>query len=230
MAIETTGTVNFRVGDETYQTWYKIVGDLSSTGNGPPLVILHGGPGMSHHYMSSHAAIHAAHGVPVVFYDQLGAGASTHLPHKPREFWTVELFMDELDNLLRALGIVGTGAEEGVKQGTFDLLGHSWGGMLAADYAATRRPPGLRRLVIANAPASDALWASSMRTHLSRFPQPFQDLIHRHEREGTTSAKEYRDALQVFYEKHTCQVVPWPEELVRSFKAMEEEPSVSEAM
>lgn len=44
------GKVDFKVGDETYQTWYKVLGSLNTPGT-TPLVILHGGPGMTHHYM-----------------------------------------------------------------------------------------------------------------------------------------------------------------------------------
>ena len=215
---ESIGTVDFNVGDETYKTWYKVVGDLKP--GVTPLVVLHGGPGMSHHYMICHTEIYTTHAIPVIFYDQIGSGASTHLPHKPKEFWTVELFMDELDNLLAELGIGSN----------FDLLGHSWGGMLAADYVSTRHPNGLRRLIIANAPPSVALWEKSVLQYLSRFPQDFQDLVRKHEREGTTSSKEYQDVLEVFHNKHTCQVIPWPEELVISFKAMEEDPTVHTMM
>jgi len=56
--------------------------------------------------------------IPVILYDQLGIGASSHYPGVPKDFWVPELFMDELDNLTRALGI----------HEDFDLLGHSWGG------------------------------------------------------------------------------------------------------
>lgn len=70
--------------------------------------------------------------------------------------------------------------------------------MLAADYVSTRHPKCIRRLIIANAPASEVLWEESMLQHLSKFPQEFQDLVRKHEREGTTSSKEYQDALQVF--------------------------------
>jgi pimeloyl-ACP methyl ester carboxylesterase len=56
-------------------------------------------------------------------YDQMGFGESTHFPDRKGDtaLWNLELFMAELDNLKQALGIQ-----------TFDLLGHSWGGMLAA--------------------------------------------------------------------------------------------------
>lgn len=58
------------------------------------------------------------HSIPIVFYDQIGNGESTHIKDKPADFWNPELFMDELDNLLKHLGIYEN----------FDLLGHSWGG------------------------------------------------------------------------------------------------------
>ncbi|KAF9225061.1 proline-specific peptidase [Gyrodon lividus] len=216
--LETTAILDFKVGDETYKTWYKVVGDLKSGTR--PLVTLHGGPGISHVYMISHTEIYANYGIPVIFYDQIGIGESTHLPDKPKEFWTVELFMDELDNLLAKLGI----------ETDFDLLGHSWGGMLAADYASTRHPKGLRRLIIANAPPSEALWEQSIQHWLGKFPQNFQDMLRKHEREGTTSSKEYQDGVQVFYNKHSCQIIPWPEEFVAAVKTMEDDPTVSTIM
>ncbi|KAF8837469.1 proline-specific peptidase [Paxillus ammoniavirescens] len=216
--LETTGTLDFKVGNETYKTWYKVIGDLNSGIR--PLVTLHGGPGVSHICMISHTSVYTTYGIPVIFYDQLGIGASTHLPEKPKEFWTVELFMDELDNVLDKLGVGGD----------FDLLGHSWGGMLAADYASTRHPKGLRRLIIANAPPSEALWDQSMHHWLSKFPQDFQDMLRKHEREGTTSSKEYQDGVQVFHDRHTCQVIPWPEELVACFKTIEDDPTVYTTM
>jgi proline-specific peptidase len=175
---------------------------------------------MSHIYMISHTEIHALYGIPVIFYDQLGIGNSTHLRHKPAEFWTPELFMDELDNLLVQLGI----------ERDFDLLGHSWGGMLAADYVSQRQPPGLHRLVISSAPPSNPLWEESMRGYLEGFPVEFKEMVLRHEREGNFESAEYKAAIQVFLNKHTCQTVPWPEELVASFDSVDEDPTVSNAM
>ncbi|KAG1871284.1 hypothetical protein DFJ58DRAFT_892631 [Suillus subalutaceus] len=82
------------VGDDTYQTWYKIVGDLASGAH--PLVVLHGGPGISHEYMTPLAEIHNKCNIPVIFYDQIGIGKSIFegVAEKPREFWTVDLFME----------------------------------------------------------------------------------------------------------------------------------------
>lgn len=54
----------------------------------------------------------------MILYDQIGGGSSSHIPDAPPEFWVPELFMDELDNLTKALGV----------QDDFDILGQSWGG------------------------------------------------------------------------------------------------------
>ena len=67
--------------------------------------------------------------IPIVLYDQIGNGASSHIKDKPDGFWTAELFMDELDNLLKHLGI----------RDNFDLLGHSWGGKSATPHISIHR-------------------------------------------------------------------------------------------
>ena len=103
-------------------------------------------------------------------------------------------------------------------------------GMLAAEYAASRTPKGLKRLIIANSPASIALCTQGMDYLLSRFPEEFVQTIRKHEAEGTTDSQEYTDASMVFYKKHTCTVDPWPEELVQSFKELEKDPTVYHTM
>ncbi|THH26839.1 hypothetical protein EUX98_g7346 [Antrodiella citrinella] len=74
---------------------------------------------------------------PVVFYDQIGNSRSTHLPDKPASFWTIDVFLDELENLLHHFEIISN----------YDLVGHSWGGMMAAELVIRRQPSGLRRIV-----------------------------------------------------------------------------------
>ncbi len=86
-----------------YKTWYRVIGDLKSVK--VPLVAVHGGPGCTHDYLESISDI-AATGRAVVFYDQIGNGRSTHLPEAGPDFWTVDLFLEELDNLLDHLAFV----------------------------------------------------------------------------------------------------------------------------
>jgi hypothetical protein len=99
-------------------------------------------------------------------------------------------------------------------------------GMLAAEYAASRTPKGLKRLIIANSPASIALCTQGIDYLLSCFPEEFVQTIRKHEAEGTTDFQEYMDASTVFYRKHVCTVDPWPEELFQSFQELQKNPRV----
>ncbi|THH21390.1 hypothetical protein EW146_g148 [Bondarzewia mesenterica] len=175
---------------------------------------------MPYPFLVPHADLSISHGIPVVFYDQIGCGRSTHLPEKSKEFWTVDFFKDELDNLLAHLGVAGE----------FDLFGHSWGGMLAAEYAATRQPRGLRRLVLADTPASMELWEAAAEKLLARFPSELRDMLKRHEREGTTDAEEYQEGVMKFYRKHVCKVDPWPQEIIEAIEESERDETVYHAM
>ncbi len=205
------GTAPFR----GWRTWYRVTGDPDSSK--APLVILHGGPGFSHDYLLRLTSLADA-GRLVIHYDQLGAGRSTHLPDKGADFWQVPLFVDELDNLLRHLGIAGR----------YHLLGQSWGGMLAAEHAVTQ-PAGLRALVIADSPASMELWVREADKLRALLPASVQETLLRHEAAGTTETADYQDAVRVFYDRHLCRVA-WPPEVEASFAAMEADPTVYHIM
>jgi L-proline amide hydrolase len=210
-----TGSAPFR----DWATWYRITGDLN--GDTVPLVVAHGGPGCTHDYLLRISALAdpALGGHPVVHYDQLGNGRSTHLPDQDPSFWTVELFLDELDNLLNHLGIADS----------YDLLGQSWGGMLAAEHAVLR-PAGLHRLVIANSPASIPLWLEAAAALRADLPRQVEATLREHEDAGTTDAPEYLQAMQVFYDRHVCRVVPNPPEVAASFAAIASDPTVYHTM
>lgn len=179
------------------ETWYKIYGDLRSSSTSRPLVVLHGGPGACHNYMLPLAAMWSKHGVSVVFYDQLGNGNSTHLREKRLDtsFWTPDLFMDELQNLLDKLGIV----EE------YDLLGQSWGGMLAAMWAL-RNPRGLKHLIISNSPVSMDLWIESCNSLRQQLPREVDNILEKHEQAQTYDNPDYKKAVTFFYRRHLCRV------------------------
>ncbi|RWM79654.1 MAG: alpha/beta fold hydrolase [Mesorhizobium sp.] len=196
-----------------YRTWYRITGNLDSPRL--PLVVAHGGPGCSHDYVDAFKDIAALDGRAVIHYDQLGNGNSTRLPEKGPDFWTVDLFLDELDTLLRSLGI----------EWRYALLGQSWGGMLGAEHAV-RRPEGLKALVIANSPANMRTWVSEANRLRRELPADVQDTLTRHETAGTITDPEYAAASRVFYDRHVCRVVPWPPDVARTFAIMDEDNTV----
>ncbi|SER47251.1 L-proline amide hydrolase [Streptomyces sp. yr375] len=206
------GTIAF--GD--FRTWYRVTGRLH-TGR-PPVVVVHGGPGSTHDYLLAVSAL-ADEGWPVVHYDQLGNGGSTHLPDRPAEFWSVQLFLDELRNLLESLRIADD----------YILFGQSWGGMLSALHASAR-PAGLRGLVIANSPASMPLWLQEMRVLRSRLPAEVQQTLIRHETARTTDTEEYFEAMKVFYERYVCRITPWPRDYLASFMEIYNDPTVYHTM
>jgi len=213
------GGVNVREGYAEfrgYMTWFRVTGDLKA--KKPPVVILHGGPGAAHDYTDAFKLL-ATGGRAVIQYDQLGCGRSTHLRHKPKDFWTVQLFLDELDNLLKTLGIAGS----------YHVVGQSWGGMLGAEHGI-RRPKGLRALVIADSPPSMELWVKEANRLRQALPPDVQATLLKHEGDGTTNSPEYKAAVEVFNYRHVCRVKPRPAEVARSFAQIDADPTVYHTM
>lgn len=116
--------------------WYEVRG----AGDGPPLVVVNGGPGVEHGYLLvSDAWDRLARGRRVVFYDQRGVGRSPRLTKG--QSCTLADQIADLDGLRAHLGLA-----------KMDVLGHSWGGYLSMAYAA-RHPEHVRRLVICDSAA-----------------------------------------------------------------------------
>ncbi|QKX55841.1 uncharacterized protein TRUGW13939_02939 [Talaromyces rugulosus] len=214
------GTVPFSISQigTTCQTYYKIVGNLSS--KSPRLVILHGGPGTGHEYLLSFSRLWLDFGIPIVFYDQIGCAASTHLPETAGDetFWQESLFLDELDNLLDFLQLRdGPG---------YHVLGHSWGARLAAAFATTH-PRGLRRLVLASGIASTATGTEGVRILCRQLPSDVQMALNEEEQKGDFDSARFRNAMDVFYRNFFCRVDPFPpKELLPAFKHMSEDKTV----
>jgi L-proline amide hydrolase len=197
-----------------YHTWYRIVGNAEEPGR-PPLLVLHGGPGASSDYLEPLEAM-AKTGRRVIFYDQLGGGNSDH-PHNP-SMWTVELFVEELGAVRKALAL-----------DRLHLLGQSWGGMLGMEYALTQ-PGGLVSLTVADSPASIPQWVSEANRLRAQLPPEVQQTLLHHEQQGTTDSEDYQNAMLVFYRRHVCRVEPWPECVTRTFDELAQYPEVYNTM
>ena len=204
------GFVSFR----GYNVWYRVVGD-GEAGGKLPLLCLHGGPGATHDYLEPLEKM-AKTGRRVIFYDQLGAGNSDH-PHDP-SMWTVGLYVQELGVVWRALGL-----------NRVHLLGQSWGGMLAMEYALTQ-PAGLASLIVADSPASMIQWVAEANRLRADLPPDAQQALLKHEAAGTTDSAEYQQAMLVFYRRHLCRLDPWPDCFNRTFEKMGQYPEVYNTM
>jgi proline-specific peptidase len=216
------GEVPFDVSglDKLCHTWYKIISDLYS--DIVPLLTLHGGPGACHEYLLPLQDLYEQHGIPIILYDQIGNGRSTHLREKmgDEDFWTEDLFRAELDNLIDHLGL---------RKRSFDLYGQSWGGMLASKYAALH-PNGLRKLVLADSPASVELMLEGVQALRAALPTDVQEVLERCEKEGNFESREYEQACEVFYKRHLCRMDPWPKEVGMALDHLKDDPTVYKTM
>lgn len=213
-------TVSFDLDGETAKTWCRVTGELPPRDTNPlaPLVVLHGGPGGTHDYLLPVSDL-AREGRAVVHYDQLGNGRSTHFPERGADFWTVELFVRELVNLVGSLGI-------GERH---HVLGHSWGGCLAQEYALTQ-PAGLRSLVLADTAASWPDQVVELKRLRAELPLEVEATLRRHEETGTTDHPEYVEARKVFIQRHGCRLASLPPEMVETYAWTERNPTVNHTM
>lgn len=121
-----------------FNVWTKRIG------NNPRLrvLLLHGGPGMTHEYLEPCDSYLPRAGIEYYYYDQLGSGFSD----KPDDesLWELDRFVDELEQVRLALGLDSS---------SFVLYGQSWGGILAMEYALGHQQH-LKGLVISNMMAS----------------------------------------------------------------------------
>jgi proline-specific peptidase len=197
------GFVSFR----GYNVWYRTVGGREDSGKSP-LLCLHGGPGATHDYFVPLEAM-VATGRRVVLYDQLGWGNSDHVHDPP--MWTVDLFLEELGAIRHALELERV-----------HILGHSWGGMLAMEYALTQ-PEGVTSLILADTTASTPQWIAETSRLVSELPPEVQQAIRTHEAQGTTDSPKYEEACRVFSRRHAGgHIDPKPEWVEKAFEKLED--------
>jgi L-proline amide hydrolase len=203
-----------RIPFRGHRIWVREVGSQTNPAR-LPLLCLHGGPGVPHDYLEPLEAI-AASGRRVIFYDQLGCGNSDH-PDDPY-LWTTQFFVEELKHVISTLTL-----------DRVHILGQSWGGMLAMQYAITL-PPGLASLVLASSPSSIPLWIKAANELRRQLPLDVQQTLTHHEQAGTTNSPQYIKAMLVFYRRHVCRLDPWPVCVTRAFDKLTAWPQVYHTM
>lgn len=184
------------------QIWYKKF-YTSESEHKIPMIALHGGPGFSHHSML--ALKNLAPYNPVILYDQSGCGNSK-MKDPTFHNWTLEHFLQELNEFINALG-----------HEKIYLLGCSWGGTLAAKYASGDHGK-LAGLILASPLICTAQWVHDCKKLAASLPGRIDTIIEKHEAENTMNAAEYQDAVSVFYTNFLCRMDPWPSDLLDSIK------------
>lgn len=182
--------------------WYRMNGTQHFAAAKIPLIVIHGGPGFSHHYLLP--LVDLAEDRPVILYDQLDSGNSSR-PNDPAN-WTVDRFVTEIDNLREALGL-----------DRVLVFGNSWGGTVAAEYAISQ-PAGLVAVVLSSPLISTKRWISDNTDYRNQLPDDIKKVLDKNEAAGTIDSQEYMDAVMVFYKRHLNRMDPWPDELNRSFE------------
>ena len=172
------------------KVWFKRVG----SGAGLPLLVVHGGPGLPHYYLSSLERL--ADEREVIFWDQLGCGESD----RPSDtgLWTMRRSVAEMAAVVEAMGL-----------GAFHLFGNSWGAMIAQQYVLDVSS-GAASFVISNSAASMPAFAANVIRLKSELDAGIQDAIDRDEAAGATA----------WNQKHMCRELPWPAYLHRAFQDM----------
>ena len=182
------------------KVWYKIVGGGTSI----PLLMLHGGNGVSSIYLKPLEAL--ADQRPVVFFDQLGCGNSPG--PSDTSLWTIENFVEQIAAVRKALNL---------KQ--VHLYGHSWGTMLAIDYMLGE-PTGVHSLVLAGPVFSIERYIQDKVKLLETLPDSISKVIKKNELEGTLDSPDYMPAIMVFLEQFFARKQPWSDELNQAFATM----------
>lgn len=177
-----------RLAVEGGSIFYRVIG----SGAGVPVVLIHGGPGYSSHYLEGLGAL--GDDRPVIAYDQLGSGRSDRVTDTT--LFAIERYARELDSLRRALRLKRV-----------HLVGHSYGTLLALEYLRTE-PDGVVSVVFSNPVISVESYAEDVRATLDALPDSMGAVILEHAAAGTTASGEYQEASAYYAEHHFVGMAP----------------------
>jgi proline iminopeptidase len=187
----------------TFRVWTKRFGRNPRI----RLLTLHGGPGGTHEYFEALESFLGAEGIELIYYDQLGSAYSDQ--PKDESLWTTERFVEEVEEVRQALSLT---------KDDFYLLGHSWGGILAAEYAL-KYQQHLKGLVISNMMMSIPDYNRYAEDVLAKQMDPaVVREVKALEKKGRYDSPRYMELLEPnFYAKHICRLEEWPDAVNRSF-------------
>jgi proline iminopeptidase len=178
-------------------------------GNNPAIkvLLLHGGPGSTHEYMESFESFFPQENIEFYEYDQLGS----YYSDQPTDssLWTNERFVDEVEQVRLALGL---------NKDNFFLLGNSWGGILAMEYAL-KYQQNLKGLIICNMMSSCIDYGRYAEVLMRKMDPNVLDTLKTLEAVKDYTNPKYTELLtKHYYKLHICRLAEWPEAVNRSFK------------
>ena len=191
-------------GKDTFSLWTKRIGNNSTI----KVLLLNGGPGATHEYFECFENFLPKEGIEFIYYDQLGTGRSTN--PMDTSYWDLARYVEEVETVRKALNL---------NKDNFYLLGHSWGGILAMEYAVNYKA-NLKGLIISNMMASCPAYDKYAEEVLAPQMEPnVLAEIRALEAANDFGNPRYMEILiPNFYEKHVCRIPAqdWPEPMSRS--------------
>jgi proline iminopeptidase len=190
----------------TFNVWTKRVGNNPTI----KLLLLHGGPGATHEYFEAFDTWLPGEGIEYYYYDQLGSYYSDQ-PTDP-DLWETDRFVEEVEQVRQALGL---GPDN------FYVLGHSWGGILAMEYAL-KYQDNLKGLIISNMMAS----IPAYNEYATNVLMPAMDREMLAEVKAIEAAEDYANPRYMellvpnHYEQHILRMpaAEWPDPVNRAFE------------
>lgn len=183
-------------------------------GNNPKIkvLLLNGGPGATHEYFECMENFLPQEGIEFIYYDQLGCGNSDN--PKDTAMWSLPRYVEEVEQVRKALKLDNT---------NFYLLGHSWGGILAAEYAF-KYQQNLKGLIISNMMMSCPAYGKYAQDVLAKQmkPEVLAEVRKIEAKKDFENPRYMELLLPNFYQEHICRIPldQWPEPVNRSFSKM----------
>src|SRR5882672_2183415 len=188
--IRVAGIRMLPVAGGKYKVWTKKIGSGSIK-----VLLLHGGPGFTHEYLEAFESFLPQAGIEMYYYDQLGCNNSDQ-PDDPA-LWTLARYTAEVEEVRRGLGLEH-----------FVLYGHSWGGILAIEYAL-HHPQHLRGVVISNMTAGVQSFLKRADSIKRRLPRDTLARLTALEAKEDYDSPEYQKIMmEDLYPKMLCRVQP----------------------
>jgi proline iminopeptidase len=186
---------------EGHRVWTKKFGDSPIK-----VLLLHGGPAVTHEYFECFESFFPQANIEFYEYDQLGSAYSDQ--PDDQSLWTIDRFVEEVEQVRLALGL---------NSDNFILLGHSWGGILAMEYALKHQDV-LKGLIICNMTADFDKYEAYNAKLRSQLPSDVLRTLESYESQGAYYDPVYTDLVfNEYYRRHICRLKAWPEPLTRSF-------------